>query len=422
MNFLHFIFRRLSLILLLLMTVWGVFFYFAILEEVIDETDDTLENYRDILVRSALRDPAILDTHGTLMSHYSFRPITSREAQTYKTRFYDSTVYIEYEDEDEPVRVMESCFRMPDGQFYEVVIKISTLEREDMVEAILGFLCALYVLLLITMLVMSNIVLKRSFKPFDKMIVWLKTIQPDKPVPPLDDSSEIKEFKTLRTAVVDMGNRAYRAYQEQKQFIENASHELQTPLAIVRGKVELLAESESLTEEQMKELDAIYNTLGRAVRLNKSLLLLSRIENKQFTDTEAVVLNEVIDRILPDLIEVYEEKQLRITREDASRFVHVGNVDLFQILITNLLKNALIHSPEGGEVRVLLTSSSLEIVNSGHEPLDEQQVFHRFYHAQSGKKDSTGLGLSIAHSIAESSGLSLTYKWKDGMHSFRLSL
>jgi len=419
MKLLHYTFRQISVILFVLMGMWGVLFYYAILEEVTDETDDSLENYRDIIVRSALQDSTILQTKGTLMSLYSFRPISEEEAEEYEEKYYDSTVYIEIEDEDEPVRVMKSCFMMPDGQFYELEIMTSTLEREDMIEAIFIYLLSLYGLLLLCLLLVTRMVLKKSFRPLDRLLEWLGTVQPGKEVPPLENDTKILEFSRLGEAAIDMSNRSYKAYQEQKQFIENASHELQTPLAIVRGKVELLAESEPLTEEQMKELDDIYNTLGRAVKLNKSLLLLSRIENKQYTDTENVVINQVVDNLLPDLMEIYESKQISFTRKDEGEFTFNGNGTLAQVLVTNLLKNALTHSPEKGVLQVTIDPNTFMIKNSGSSSLDNEKIFQRFYHAQTAKKDSTGLGLAIAKSIATSYGLTLDYAW-DGMHCFRL--
>lgn len=419
MRLLHYTFRQISVLLFILMSVWGVFFYYAILEEVTDETDDSLENYRAIIVRNALRDSSILETKGTLMSLYSFRPISEEEAKDYEEKYYDSTVYIEIEDENEPVRVMKSCFMMPDGQYYELEIMTSTLEREDMVEAIFIYLLSLYGLLLLCLLLVTRMVLKKSFRPLDRLLEWLGKVQPDKEVPPLENDTKILEFSKLGKAAVEMSNRSYKAYQEQKQFIENASHELQTPLAIVRGKVELLAESEPLTEGQMKELDDIYNTLGRAVKLNKSLLLLSRIENKEYADTENVVINQVVDSLLPDLMEIYESKQMSFTRKDDGEFIFKGNATLAQVLVANLLKNALTHSPEKGELYLFIDTHTFIIKNSGTSSLDREKIFRRFYHAQTQRKDSTGLGLAIAKSIATSYGLTLDYVW-DGMHSFRL--
>lgn len=421
MKLLSYTYRKLALLLFLLMAVWGVLFYYAIIDEVVDETDDTLENYGEILMESALHDPSILETEGSLMSFYKFTPISEEEGRHYRQVFYDATVYIELEDEDEPVRVMCTAFRMPDGQYYELKLMISILERDDMVEAMLWYLGALFLLFLICTSIGIQLVLKGVFRPLHRLLDWLHCIQPGKEVPPLDNPTKIREFRQLSDAALDMGNRSYKAYEEQKQFIENASHELQTPLAIVRGKVELLAESEGMTEQQMEQLDEIYATLGRAVKLNKSLLLLSRIENGQYTEMEDVSVDEILDELLPDLMDIYEHKQVRLIRKrEEQPFIIRCNHSLAQILVSNLVKNSLLHNREGGELQVLITPTSLVIKNTGDVPLDGEKLFRRFYHGMDGKKDSTGLGLAIARSIALSSSLKLTYEWQDGMHTFRL--
>ncbi len=421
MKLLSYTYRKLALLLFLLMAVWGVLFYYAIIDEVVDETDDTLENYGEMLMESALHDPSILETEGSLMSFYKFTPISEEEGRHYRQVFYDATVYIELEDEDEPVRVMYTAFRMPDGQYYELKLMVSTLERDDMVEAMLWYLGALFLLFLICTSIGIQLVLKGVFRPLHKLLDWLHRIQPGKEVPPLDNPTKIQEFRQLSNAALDMGNRSYKAYEEQKQFIENASHELQTPLAIVRGKVELLAESEGMTEQQMEQLDEIYVTLGRAVKLNKSLLLLSRIENGQYTEMEDVSVDEILDELLPDLTDIYEHKQVRLMRKrEEQPFIIRCNHSLAQILVSNLVKNSLLHNGEGGELQVLTTPTSLVIKNTGDVPLEGEKLFRRFYHGMDGKKDSTGLGLAIAHSIALSSSLKLTYEWQDSMHTFRL--
>ena len=421
MKLLSYTYRKLALLLFLLMAGWGVMFYYAIIDEVVDETDDTLENYGEILMESALHDPSILETEGSLMSFYKFTPISEEEGRHYRQVFYDATVYIELEDEDEPVRVMCTAFRMPDGQYYELKLMISILERDDMVEAMLWYLGALFLLFLICTSIGIQLVLKGVFRPLHRLLDWLHCIQPGKEVPPLDNPTKIREFRQLSDAALDMGNRSYKAYEEQKQFIENASHELQTPLAIVRGKVELLAESEGMTEQQMEQLDEIYATLGRAVKLNKSLLLLSRIENGQYTEMEDVSVDEILDELLPDLMDIYEHKQVRLIRKrEEQPFIIRCNHSLAQILVSNLVKNSLLHNREGGELQVLTTPTSLVIKNTGDVPLDGEKLFRRFYHGMDGKKDSTGLGLAIARSIALSSSLKLTYEWQDGMHTFRL--
>lgn len=421
MKLLHYTYRNLFLFLLAVFSLWGALFYYTMLEEIIDETDDALKNYRNILVNTALKDPSILETEGNLMAYYKFRPIEIEEAVDYKERFFDSTIYIEIEDEWEPVRVMKSCFMMPDGLFYEIELMISTVEREDMIEAIFGYLISLFVLLLLCFAIITRVVLKRSFRPLDKLVNWLDNIQPGKEVAPLENGTGILEFKKLSDAAVDMSNRSHKAYLGQKQFIENASHELQTPLAILRAKVELLAETDGLSEEQMKELSDMYNTLGRAVKLNKSLLLLSRIENGQYIETVTVLFNDIIKSILVELQDIFDWKNIRFIEKEDGEFSFQCNYLLARILIANLVKNAMSHSPQNGVVEIVIDQSAIYIKNTGNNPLDKEKIFQRFYHDPSNQKESIGLGLAIAKTIANSYGLVLDYNWSgEGKHVFTI--
>lgn len=421
MKLLHYTYRKLSLWLLALMAVWGVLFYYTILYELMDETDDTLENYAQIIINNALYDESVLETEGNLMSFYYFHPLSVEEGENYRDMFYDSLVYVESEDEHEPVRVYRTAFRMPDGQFYELELMISTLERDDMANAMFWYLAALFVLFLCCTAIGTRLILQKIFRPMNQLMDWLQHLHPGAEVPPLENATNIREFRLLGEVACDMANRSHKAYEEQKQFIENASHELQTPLAIARGKLELLAESEGMTEEQLKELDAIYATLGRAVKLNKALLLLSRIENGQYAETEDVCVDELLGELLPDLMEVYEHKQIYLERVKGEQpFVIRCNASLAHILVTNLVKNALVHSPEGGRLVVETSSASLVVKNSGTAPLDASQLFKRFAHSVDRKKDSTGLGLAISEAIASGCSLRLMYRWEEGMHVFSL--
>lgn len=423
MRLLGYTYRKLSLWLLLLMAIWGALFYYTIIDEVVDETDDALANYAQIIINNALYDPSVLEKEGDLMSFYFFHPISVEQAKNHRNIYYDSFMYVESEDENEPVRVFRTAFMMPNGQYYELELMISTLERDDMVEAMLWYLVILFVLFLICTAIGTRLILGKVFLPLNKMVAWLQQLRPENVVTPLDNSTNIREFKVLNEAAMEMANRSHHIYNEQKQFIENASHELQTPLAIARGKLELLAENENLSEEQLRELDAVYSTLGRAVKLNKSLLLLSRIENGQYTETEEVSVDNLLDELLPDLMDIYEHKQLQLKRVQAELpFVVRCNPSLAHVLISNLLKNAILHNQDNGMLVVATTQTSLVISNSGDAPLDADKLFRRFAHSVNRKKESTGLGLAIAQAIAQVSSLQLTYRWENGMHVFRLAL
>lgn len=421
MKLLHYTNRSLSILLFILLGIWGALFYYTIIDEVMDETDDTLENYREIIVGKVLHDPGILTTEDNILHSYTIRPLTDEEAENYDERFYDSTVYIETEDEYEPVRVMQSCFRASNDKFYELELRISTLERDDMVHAIFWYLLILYFVLLLCVMTGTRLVLKRVFVPLQRLLVWLDGITPGKPVPDLDNDTKIMEFKKLNEAAEAMSRRSERAYEEQKQFIENASHELQTPLAIARGKLELFTESENLTEQQLQDMDELYRTLSRAIKLNKSLLLLSRINNGQYIDSKEMNLNEILKEVLAGLMEIYESKEIHVSVEELAVCKVCMNESLAYTLLTNLLKNAIVHNRQGGSMCITINKSELLIENSGDVPLDAQRIFQRFYRADLEKKESTGLGLAIVKSISDMYGIPVSYRYGNNAHKFILN-
>ncbi len=422
MKLLYYVNRNFFIFLLFLVGIWGVLFYFAIIEEVTDETEDRLENIRDIVVGKALINPEILNSNDSIIQIYIFRPISPEKARKYEERFYDSTMYIESEDEWEPVRVMKSSFLASNGSFYEIEIRMSTLEREDMIEAIFTYLITLYILLMICIVIGNKILLQKALTPLHKLLKWFDRIMPGEPVPPLNNETKISEFKKLNAAALAMSTRSEKAYQEQKSFIENASHELQTPLAIALGKLELLAEEEATTKKQLVEIDEVYQTLNRAVRLNKALLLLSRINNSQYQETQKINLNELIDSIVHDLEEVYNYKNINLSVAHNHTCMVTMNENLAQILFTNLIKNAILHNMENGNVSITVMQNSLSISNSGSHPLDDKRLFQRFYRAKdSTSESSNGLGLSIVKSITDLYHIRISYNYTQGQHTFLLS-
>ena len=412
---------NISLLLFVLLSIWGGLFYYTVITEVMDETDDALANYRDIIVGKALADPTILDATDNIIHSYSFRRLTDEEAADYRTRFYDSTIFIETEGEFEPVRVMKSCFLATDMHHYELELRLSTLERDDLIQRILYYLLALYAVLLCCILFSTRLILQSIFRPIHLLLKWLDSVALGQPAPYLDKDVRIREFRMLNRAAIEMHERVEQTYQEQKQFIENASHELQTPLAIIRGKLELLTEQENLNEEGMKTVDNMYGCVTRAVNLNKSLLLLSRIQNEQYTETTLVDMNAYTKEIMMFLPDLYEEKQLHYTLNEQGECHVEMNKDLAQVLLNNLIKNAFVHTPDQGHIDINIMPTSVEVVNDGTEALDEIEMYKRFYKGNTRHKGSTGLGLPIVKSICGLYGFELQYSY-DGKHHFLLKV
>ena len=364
MKLVHYTHRGISAVAFVLMLAWGALFYFTIINEVMDETDDALANTRAQLVKMTLQHPKQITHNACALHSYTIRPLTYLEGMNYEDRFYDSLRYIEIENEYEPVRVMSSSFKAPDGNFYEMKIMQSTLERDDMVEAILICLAILFVVVWLCVALGTRLVLNRVFRPLNRLLHWLDNVLPGKPVPELENDTQIHEFNRLNEAALSMTKRSEKAYVEQKEFIENAAHELQTPLAVIRGKLELLADSEELNEEQLQYIDQLFGQLNRVVHLNKSLLLLSRINNGQFTESAPIELNRMLHNSVQMMQDIYDEKSLSVVWDEAGICIINMDESLARVLFDNLIKNAFVYTPQGGTIQLTIRPDEVRISNS----------------------------------------------------------
>lgn len=416
----HYIIRNLLAPLFLIILVWASVFYMLIMHEVYDETDDTLENYKELIIRKALTDPDFDYTYSNEMTRYKIREVDPSTAKLSEDTFYDSTTYIETEMEDEPVRVLRSYYMDAEGRCFELEIELSTLEKEDMAETIFWSIVVLYFILLCCVLLVTHYVFRKSFTPLYGLLNWLKRIHPGKKEETYEMDTKVDEFITLNKALVESVHRNREIYNQQKQFVENAAHELQTPLAIATNKLELFSENPDCTEAQLKEIGDIYNALRGVIKMNKSLLLLSRIENKQYPETTEVNINEILHHLLESFVAVYENKSLQIHVDEKDILLCRMNEPLARVLISNLLKNAFVHNYAGGTIRIHISRNRFTISNTGKKTgLNEANLYSRF-NKEGTSSDSTGLGLAIVKSISLLYEMEITYDFKDEMHSFYL--
>ena len=314
-----------------------------------------------------------------------------------------------------------TIFETDDGRFMELVVYTPTIEKFDLRKAILGWIVFLYVLLLFAILTVNGLVFQRNMKPLYRLLHWLEQYRLGGRNKPLDNKTGISEFRKLNEATITFAERSEKLYEQQKLFIGNASHEMQTPLAICRNRLEMLMDDETLTERQLSELMKTHHTLENLTRLNKSLLLLCKIENHQFSEEKEICLNEMLELYLEDYKEVYAYRHISVTVRVESCFRLMMNESLASVLLTNLLKNAFVHAVEGGRIDILFTETSFAIGNTGDEPLDEKRIFERFYQGKSKKEGSTGLGLALVDSVCKANGLKVSYRYAEGKHWFVIS-
>lgn len=413
---------RISLFLILVLGVWAVFFYMAMMDEVNDEVDDSLEDYSEIIIIRALAGEELPSQNTGSNNQYYLREVTeeyadSREDITYK----DSMVYIVEKGETEPARILTTIFKDDESRFYELTVSTPSIEKEDLTAAIRNWMIFLYVALLLVIIVVNVWVFQQSMRPLYVLLHWLDGYRIGSKNKPLENDTQITEFRKLNEAAIRNAERSEQLFEQQKQFIGNASHEIQTPLAICRNRLEMMMEDESLSESQLEELMKTHQTLEHITKLNKSLLLLSKIDNGQFAETVELELNELLKQYLDDYKEVYAYREIQTEVVEKGVFRVQMNESLATILVTNLLKNAFVHNVDGGHIRIEITSHRFIFCNSGVEhPLDSTHIFERFYQGTK-KEGSTGLGLAIVDSICRLQNIGLKYYFQNGEHCFEIS-
>ncbi|WP_302995247.1 sensor histidine kinase [Phocaeicola coprocola] len=421
MKLFHLVLWRISLALIVVLTVWAGFFYMAVVEEVNDEVDDTLEDYSEgLIIRALSGEDMPTASNGSNNQYYLYEVSESYAASHPQITYRDEMVFITEKSETEPARVLITIFRTEDERYMELVVYTPTIEKLDLLRAILGWIIFLYVLLLLIILSINIWVFRKNMKPLYVLLKWLDTSQLGKKNEPLENTAKITEFRKLNAATMAFAERGEKLFEQQKTFIGNASHEMQTPLAICRNRLEMLMEDETLTEHQLNELIKTHQTLENLTRMNRSLLLLCKIENGQFVDTRSVCLNDILAHYLDDYKEVYAYRNITVTVTTDSSFCVEMNDSLVSVLVTNLLKNSFVHNIDGGFIYIKITANTFEISNTGEKPLDRERIFERFYQGQK-KEGSTGLGLALVDSICKANHLKIDYTYVENRHIFTIS-
>ena len=398
---------RLSLALLPLMALWGVLFYFTMVDEINDEADDALEDYSELIVKRMLAGRELPKPNNGSNNSYSIVPIGAPDAE----------VYIPEKEETEPARVLTTIFQDADGAYYELKVATPTFEKDDLLRAILYWVVFLYLLLLLTTISLTVWVFHRSMRPLYELLRWLDDYTPGRRGAPVPCSTRIVEFRRLSAAAQQAVDRSEALFEQQKHFIGNASHELQTPLAVLGNRIEWLLDNTEPTEKQMEELLKMQRTLRQIVRLNKTLLLLTKIDNGQFPESSEVDLAAVVGEQVALYDEIYAGRGIACTVFAPEAFVVRMNESLASTLVTNLLKNAYLHTAEGGAVGVELRDRTLTVTNDGTAPLDAEHIFERFYQGAR-KEGSTGLGLALVSAVGRYYGLRIDYRFEGGRHRF----
>lgn len=407
---------RFLIITVIVFTVAGVLFYVMLGMVVHQNMDEMLSSRKEGII-------SYLQTH--TMSDSTYRSpdngfvIHSYQGPDY-SKYTDTLIYEANDKEIVPCRKL-SFTANANGRTYKIDIIQSLLETEDLIEVILYFMLGLFVLVVIILLTLNYRLSFSIWKPFFATLHQLKSFKIGKTQNLQFPGTGTYEFDVLNETLNELTQKLQADFTTMKEFTENASHEIQTPLAVIKSKLETTLHDPTLPENHRKSVHAAYESAIRLSKLNEALLLLAKIENHQFTDERNIDLTIIIEDRLHLAEELFNLKNIQITVNITEPFRVNMSPYLAEILMSNLIGNALKHNIANGKISINGNRHLLSVSNTGdHLNIDPANLFKRFL-KQSANSESTGLGLAIASEICSLYHLNLDYKYQNGVHTLSLS-
>lgn len=307
------------------------------------------------------------------------------------------------------------------GVLYRVSIRKSLIQSYRLIEAVTLTMAIFLGLLLVGTFWFQSRLSGRLWQPFNDTLTRIKGFDLSSHSPLQLEPARIDEFSELNDVLHKMTAKMQRDYHNLKEFTENASHEMQTPLALISAKVEQFIQTEPLTTSQSHWIESIYQASRRLSRLNQGLLLLAKIENQQFTDCQMVDLTAELSQRLGDMDEVLVHKQLRVSVGAADQpFVALLPPFLADMLLTNLVSNAIRHNLPGGSIELCSTADTLCLSNTGSQLKSAPMTLFDRFRKEASHTESVGLGLSIVQQICDTHQLLITYQYSNGLHTLTL--
>ncbi len=410
MKFLTKINRNYLIPLVLVLIPVSVGGYFVLQEIIRSDTEETLYQ-RTLLITKQIEETGQLPNVYPIIETRKIAK-KSVEKPTLK-KIYMSN---EYEDETEPFLEYATQVKINDA-YYAIKIRQSLFEDEDLVY----ILASMLVILILVVFVISYVIVRRANKTiwadFEMNLLTIENFSFSDERDLDLKKSGIEEFERLNKVVTNMTEKLQKDYRSLKEFTENASHEIQTPLFIALLKLEEILQQD-LPEETFKKVVDSMNALKRLSTLNQSLILLTKIENKQFVASEPISLNNIVKERIQDFSSLTENKKLNVELNSETDFQVKMHEELAQVLINNLLSNAINHNIENGTIQIDIKNDNFVICNSGEEnSLTNDTIFNRF---AKGHSKSYGLGLALVKKICDTHDLDIRYT-KNGKHCFTIS-
>ena len=400
---------------ILVFLIGSVAFYFVLQYVLIRQLDDTIRAEQQEVVNFAKTHNQLPEIQNT--KHQWITIVATKQAMP-KSNIYSTLVYNKAEDENEWVRHLTFTLTI-NKEVYLITVNKSETETEDLLKLIILVTVGMVGFILISNYIINRRLVNRLWKPFYTTIEQIKKYQLALQAPLKLSSEKIDEINLLNESLNQMTRLIHQDYHALRSFTENASHEMQTPLAIIRSKVESLLQDAEGNKETIQQLLVIEDATLRLSKLHQSLLLLTRLENSQFHLTEQVNIGKIIETKTAERKDLIDTKKLNLQLA-CDQVTLSFHTHLAEILISNLLNNAIRYTPEGGQLSIELTEKYLVFSNTAvNGPLDSEKVFTRFYKDEQ-VSEGTGLGLAIIQQICQLAHYSINYRYHSNNHIFTL--
>jgi len=389
---------------IIIFIVSSITIYFTLKRIITEKQDERLEFYKDLIARKIKYENPLPIFE--VDDYISKNPVKD-------TLYYKDTLFymiVNGVEKHEKYRQLTSIENLP-GKTVKIITRDSLVKNQDFILIITVSVAIVIFLLMITVYFVNTIIMRNVWNPFNENLEILKNFSLENSQPIHLQETNIDEFQELNQSLVKLTEKINSDYSNLKEFTENASHEMQTPLAIMQSKAEMLMQSENLSRSQLQQIKAIYLAGQRLSKLNKTLLLLAKIDNQQYKNKETIDINEAIERQLELFEDFIENKKLKLNKKSTLNTKIEVNPLLFDMVISNLISNAIKHNIEHGNIDILTTDLFISISNSGIPPkLNSTTLFERFK-KESSSSNSFGLGLAIVKKVCDN------YYWKIN-HSF----
>jgi len=392
-----------------LMTLSSLALYFYTKALLKNEIEEELYSYKDRLEHLLIENPDLVGVPPMM----TVKKVIASESEIIK----DTLLFDPLQKEVELFSQLSGT-KIINGENYKITVRVMAIESEDILFAIVLTFVSIIILAFIFLFYLNNSRNEALWKPFFINLEKLKVFSLKSGEPLNFVESDIKEFDELNKEMITLTSKVQTDYRNLKQFTEDVSHEMQSPLAIMQAKIENIINFQNIDEFQFEQFSALQIDIQRLKQLNKKLNLLAKIDNDQFTANEVISINDLVRKTIQNFEEIFS---IKISLQDNAKINVEMDKTLATVLCNNLISNAIKHNLDDRTIKVKINNNSLQISNQGIEELSKPEHLFERYYKESKKPDSTGLGLSIVKKVCDYYGFLPSYRFIENNHVFYIN-